>query len=154
MNKSYFNALRPLLPTNLHNKVVLDLACNAGFVSFELAKLGAKVTAFDISETYIDQANLVMCRIEVPRVHFIIMDIEKLEPSFYLPDLILLLSCLYHLKDPKAMIKKVCNTSADVIASFRLNNYDKFISLFNQFGRTPSATANYGRKKAALFRKP
>jgi len=80
------------------------------------------------------------------------MDIEKLEPSFYSPDLILLLSCLYHLKNPKETIKKVCSTSADIIASFRLSNYSRFISLFEQFGRTPSATAYYGRKKAALFK--
>ena len=152
MTDEYFNQLLPLFPDNIFGKTVLDLACNAGLVSFNLAKLGAKVIGVDSNELAINQAHYVMSKLDLPKVEFIVSDIEDFPISSYYPDIILMLSMLYHLKDPRAMIEKVCSLPSDIIASFRLNNYDKYIGMFKDYGRTVIKEATYARKRAALLR--
>jgi len=39
--------LAPALPADLDGWTALDIGCNAGFYSFELARRGAQVTAID-----------------------------------------------------------------------------------------------------------
>ena len=152
MTDEYFNQLRPLFPDDLSDKKVLDLACNAGLVSFNLAKLGAKVIGVDKDKQYIDQAHYVMSKLDVPKVEFIISDLEDLPIDDYPSDIILMLSTIYHLNNPKAMIEKVCNQPSDIVASFRLNNYDKYIGMFKDYGRTVVKETTYARKRAALLR--
>lgn len=154
MNDEFFDKILRLFPKNLANKLILDLACNAGLASFRLAGLGAKVIGFDKSEHYIDQANFIMKTLNKPKVFFVISDIENLMISNYSPDIVLLLSSIYHLKDPKAMIKKVCQEPTDIIISFRLSNYDQYMKIFKSYGRSSSGEVNYGRKRAVLFRQP
>ena len=40
--------IAPHIPQDLRGLTVLDIGCNAGFYSFELARRGAQVTAIDI----------------------------------------------------------------------------------------------------------
>jgi SAM-dependent methyltransferase len=47
---------RPLPRTDLRNWTVLDIGCNAGFYSFELARRGAKVLGIDANPYYLAQA--------------------------------------------------------------------------------------------------
>lgn len=44
------------IPKNLAGWSVLDVGCNAGFYSFELARRGAQVTAIDVDLHYLEQA--------------------------------------------------------------------------------------------------
>src|ERR1700709_1192549 len=44
------------LPQDLSGWKVLDVGCNAGFYSFELARRGAEVTSLDIDARYLRQA--------------------------------------------------------------------------------------------------
>ena len=48
--------LAPALPADLDGWTALDIGCNAGFYSFELARRGAQVTAIDSDERYLAQA--------------------------------------------------------------------------------------------------
>jgi tRNA (mo5U34)-methyltransferase len=48
--------IAPFLPDNLTGWRVLDIGCNAGFYTFELARRGAQVTALDVDERYLAQA--------------------------------------------------------------------------------------------------
>src|SRR4051794_9600043 len=48
--------LTPHLPDDLSGKRALDIGCNAGFYSFELARRGADVLAIDLDERYLRQA--------------------------------------------------------------------------------------------------
>src|SRR5947199_3415656 len=48
--------LGPALPDDLSGWTALDIGCNAGFYSFELARRGATVLGIDSDEHYLDQA--------------------------------------------------------------------------------------------------
>src|SRR6478735_2746123 len=48
--------IAPHLPQDLSGWRVLDVGCNAGFYSFELARRGASVLAIDVEELYLNQA--------------------------------------------------------------------------------------------------
>src|SRR3978361_364263 len=48
--------LAPVLPADLTGWTALDVGCNAGFYTFELAKRGAKVTGIDSDPHYLQQA--------------------------------------------------------------------------------------------------
>ena len=48
--------IAPHVPVHLAGRRALDIGCNAGFYSFELARRGAQVTAIDSDERYLAQA--------------------------------------------------------------------------------------------------
>ncbi|HEX6630499.1 MAG TPA: DUF1698 domain-containing protein, partial [Gemmatimonadaceae bacterium] len=48
--------IEPFVPARLDGWRVLDVGCNAGFYSFELARRGANVLAIDVEDLYLDQA--------------------------------------------------------------------------------------------------
>src|SRR3712207_6240902 len=48
--------IAPHVPEDLTGWSVLDIGCNAGFYTFELAKRGAEVTAIDCDAHYLRQA--------------------------------------------------------------------------------------------------
>src|SRR3954467_7986737 len=45
------------LPEDLHGWTALDIGCNAGFYSFQLAQRGAQVTGIDVEPLFLRQAN-------------------------------------------------------------------------------------------------
>src|SRR3954451_12466816 len=51
--------LEPHLPRDLSGWSCLDIGCNAGFYTFELAKRGATVLGIDVDERYLKQAEWV-----------------------------------------------------------------------------------------------
>src|SRR5680860_852210 len=57
-NKAMYKwkAIAAHVPQDLSGWEVLDVGCNAGFYSIELARRGAHVTAVDIDPHYLDQA--------------------------------------------------------------------------------------------------
>lgn len=149
MTDEIFNQLRPLFPLNMENKKVLDLCCNAGLVSFNLAKLGADVTGIEKNPLYLSQASYVMQLNSLPKVTFINADVETYDfPSV---DIIVALSCIYHLKNPKEFIKKLCATPSKIITSFRNSNYSTLSQVFKDCGRTATMEIPYARKRAILF---
>lgn len=93
--------IAPELPEDLRGWSALDIGCNAGFYSFELAARGADVTAVDVDPHYLRQARWAAQRIELPgSVHFRQMhvyDLARLDGRF---DLVLFLGVLYHLRYP------------------------------------------------------
>src|SRR3954452_25287462 len=49
--------IAPHVPQDLTGLEALDIGCNAGFYSFELANRGANVRAIDIDKRYLAQAS-------------------------------------------------------------------------------------------------
>ena len=93
--------IAPHIPQDLHGLTVLDVGCNAGFYSFELARRGAQVTAIDIDPHYLAQARWAARQYGLEdRVSFHRMqvyDAATLPGSF---DWVWLMGVLYHLRHP------------------------------------------------------
>jgi len=89
------------VPEDLHGWRVLDVGCNAGFYSFELASRGAQVTAIDVDPHYLAQARWAAQQFGLEkRIEFRRMQLYDLarEPRQY--DLVWFMGVLYHLRHP------------------------------------------------------
>jgi tRNA (mo5U34)-methyltransferase len=93
--------LAPALPPDLSGWRALDIGCNAGFYTFELAKRGADVLGIDSDERYLVQARWAAAKLGVEQnVEFRrlgVYDLGRLGESF---DLVLFMGVLYHLRHP------------------------------------------------------
>jgi tRNA (mo5U34)-methyltransferase len=93
--------LAPAIPDELSGWRALDVGCNAGFYSFELARRGAEVLAVDHDPRYLRQAAWARDllglseRVELRRLD--VYDVANLRERF---DLVLFLGVLYHLRHP------------------------------------------------------
>jgi tRNA (mo5U34)-methyltransferase len=88
-------------PTDLRGARALDIGCNAGFYSFELAARGAEVLAIDLDERYLEQARWAAVQLDPEeRVEFRRMHVYELGSLGERFDLILFLGVLYHLRYP------------------------------------------------------
>jgi len=93
--------IRDSIPEDLNGWKVLDIGCNAGFYSLELAKRGADVLAIDLDQHYLTQAQWVAEQFGLDhRIRFEqlqVYDIAHLEEEF---DLIWFMGVFYHLRYP------------------------------------------------------
>jgi tRNA (mo5U34)-methyltransferase len=91
----------PHVPQDLSGWRVLDVGCNAGYYSFELARRGAEVTAIDVDEQYLRQARWaagvygLQDRIAFHRMG--VYEVAQLDGSF---DLVWFMGVFYHLRYP------------------------------------------------------
>jgi len=101
--------ISPLLPQDLTGWQVLDIGCNAGFYSFQLARRGAEVTAIDINPHYLRQAQWAGEQFGVlDRIHFRQMQVYDLAREEQSYDLILFMGVLYHLRYPLLALDIIC----------------------------------------------
>jgi len=100
--------IEPHVPADLRGMRVLDIGCNAGFYSFQLAARGADVLAIDMDEHYLEQARWASGQLDPDRrVEFrqlTVYDLARIDEQF---DLILFLGVLYHLRHPLLAIDAV-----------------------------------------------
>jgi tRNA (mo5U34)-methyltransferase len=93
--------LAPHLPEDLTGWRALDLGCNAGYYTFELARRGAEVVGIDADEHYLRQARWAAERFALEhRVSFRrqeMYDLLRLQEPI---DLVLFMGLLYHLRHP------------------------------------------------------
>jgi tRNA (mo5U34)-methyltransferase len=93
--------IRDAIPSDLSDRRALDIGCNAGFYSFELARRGASVIGIDADEHYLRQAEWARGlysfdnRIEFRRMQ--VYDLARTDERF---DLVLFMGVLYHLRYP------------------------------------------------------
>lgn len=89
------------VPTDLNGWKVLDIGCNAGFYSFELAKRGAQVLGIDLDPHYLAQANwaakVLGLELQVEFRQMQVYDLWKIEEKF---DLVWFMGVFYHLRYP------------------------------------------------------
>lgn len=110
--RSFEYVLAPLVA----GRSVLDIGCNGGFYSLELAKLGAsRVVAVDEREDYLDQARFA-AEISGYEIEFRCMsvyDIADLREQF---DIVLFMGVLYHLRHPLLALDLIHDcVAADVL---------------------------------------
>ena len=93
--------IAPAIPKKLAGWRVLDVGCNAGFYTFELAKRGATVLGIDVEPLYLRQARWAAEEFKLAdRVEFRQMevyDIARVEEEF---DLVWFMGVFYHLRYP------------------------------------------------------
>jgi tRNA (mo5U34)-methyltransferase len=89
------------LPEDLRGWRALDVGCNAGFYSFELAKRGAHVTGIDREPHYLRQAEWAARELGLTeRVRFRQGQIYDLGRTGERYDLVLFMGVFYHLRHP------------------------------------------------------
>ncbi|HEX9942209.1 MAG TPA: TIGR04290 family methyltransferase [Thermoanaerobaculia bacterium] len=93
--------IRDHLPADLSGWTALDIGCNAGFYSFELARRGATVTGIDHDPHYLRQARWAAGQFGLgTRVRFLEMQVYDLAANAETYDLVLFMGVLYHLRYP------------------------------------------------------
>ena len=89
------------LPQDLSGTRALDIGCNAGFYSFELAARGAAVLALDLDEHYLQQGRWAAQFLDPEgRVEFrqgSVYDLVDVDGTF---EVVLFMGVLYHLRYP------------------------------------------------------
>jgi tRNA (mo5U34)-methyltransferase len=104
--------LEPCLPDDLSGWSALDIGCNAGFYTFELARRGADVVGIDLDEHYLRQARWAAERLGLTdRVEFRQMQVYDLGRGEALYDLVLFMGVLYHLRHPLLALDLVARST-------------------------------------------
>ncbi|CAN5308594.1 TIGR04290 family methyltransferase [soil metagenome] len=104
------------VPRDLRGWRVLDIGCNAGFYSFELARRGAEVTAVDIDPHYLAQARWAARRLGLePRVDIRQGHIYELAREREPYDLVWFTGVFYHLRHPLLALDIVRRLTARIM---------------------------------------
>ncbi len=96
----------PRLPERMDGATALDIGCNAGFYSQQLARRGARVTGIDHDERYLRQARLAAAAsgLEIEFRRLEVYDVDRLDEKY---DYVLFMGVLYHLRYPLYALDKV-----------------------------------------------
>ena len=100
--------IEPFLPRDLTGWTALDIGCNAGFYTFQLARRGARVTGIDVEPLFLRQATWATreyClerQVDFRRMQ--IYDLAGLDEQF---DLVLFMGVFYHLRYPLFALDKL-----------------------------------------------
>ncbi|HEX8426914.1 TIGR04290 family methyltransferase [Hymenobacter sp.] len=93
--------LQDHIPADLSGWQVLDVGCNAGFYSLELAKRGAHVLGIDVDPHYLKQAQWAARQLgledRIELLQLQVYDVARLDRQF---DLVWYMGVLYHLRYP------------------------------------------------------
>lgn len=92
-----------VLPDDLGGASVLDIGCNAGFYSLEMARRGAgQVVAIDSDPRYLQQARLAaeMAGEVGRRIHFQQLNVYQVGQLRQRFDLVIFMGVFYHLRHP------------------------------------------------------
>jgi tRNA (mo5U34)-methyltransferase len=93
--------IAPYVPDDLSGWTALDIGCNAGFYTFELARRGARVTAIDVDPHFLRQAEWAAWQFELEeRIEFRRAQVYELAHWRERFDLVLFLGVFYHLRYP------------------------------------------------------
>ena len=121
-NNVKLERLKPIFDLlELSGKRVLDMGCNEGFFSLEMASQGAEVTGIDIDEKRILKANFIKSILaENQKINFEILDIYSDEfskrPQF---DITLCLGFIHRVPDPFRALSQLADRSKILILEWK-----------------------------------
>lgn len=111
-----WEALSEALPSDLEGWRVLDIGCNAGFYSFELARRGAQVVGVDSDPHYLQQARWACEEFGLEdAVTFRQMQVYELARAAHTYDLVLFLGVFYHLRYPLLALDIVAERASKML---------------------------------------
>jgi tRNA (mo5U34)-methyltransferase len=139
--------IAPSLPPDLTGLRALDIGCNAGFYSFELARRGAHVLAVDHDPHYLRQAEWARERFGLESlVELKQMDVYQLVDVPETFDIVLFMGVLYHLRHPLLAL--------DIVAE-RVGSWLVLQTLTMPGGPPDGATPDdLGMDERAMLREP
>jgi tRNA (mo5U34)-methyltransferase len=141
-----WNEIQVHIPKDLSGWSVLDIGCNAGFYSLELAKRGASVTAIDIDDHYLDQARWAASIFELsPKITFEKRQVYSLAKSTIRYDLVWFMGVLYHLRYPLLSLDIVYRITKKMMV---------FQTMTMPGGEDGVIPENIGLEERALLNKP
>ena len=115
-----FAGFAQVLPERLDGKSVLDIGCNGGFYSLEMARRGAaRVLGVDHDEDYLAQARFAAEVSGRPDIEFRkleVFDVARLGERF---DLVIFMGVLYHLRHPLLALDLIHEHVADDLMLFQ-----------------------------------
>ena len=164
------------LPENMDGMRILDLGCNAGFISIQSAMLGAEVIGVERHDPYFKQAKFTKTFFEEKsktplNVKFIqsdISDVNLEEMGRF--DMIYALAILYHigkhkfgkytdesLNEQKAVMEKLTNMTDQILVRTRnakFNSVKYYGDIFNKFNfKATNVIVESPKRSLVLFRK-
>lgn len=120
--------LEQTLPDDLSGWSVLDIGCNAGFYSFELAKRGAEVCGIDMDPHYLRQAHWACEQLGLAdKVSFRQMQVYELARSTECYDLVLFMGVFYHLRYPLLALDIVAERTERMLVFQSLSTSEKTV---------------------------
>jgi len=121
-----WEAMAAHVPEDLRGWTAIDVGCNAGFYSIELAKRGAQVTAVDVDEHYLRQASWAVERFGLQdRVTVRAGNAYELARERERYDLVWLTGVLYHLRHPLAAIDAAAGAARRLVGAQSLTRVDR-----------------------------
>jgi len=105
--ESKWNGILELLSEEIKGKKILDIACNNGWYSINLAKLGADVVGFDISYDYILRGIFAKNMLNVDNVNLKVGTTNELDKFGKKFDIVLCLGYFYHDVNPLQTLKQI-----------------------------------------------
>jgi tRNA (mo5U34)-methyltransferase len=134
------------LPADLSGWTALDVGCNAGFYSFELARRGAEITAVDVDPHYLRQARWAAREFGLEaRIRFQQRQVYALAGDAERYDLVLFMGVFYHLRYPLLGLDIVAR-KADRLLVFQ--------SLTSAANEVPPAPHDMGLEDRARLDRP
>ncbi|ACH38708.1 SAM-dependent methyltransferase, putative [Citrifermentans bemidjiense Bem] len=104
------------IPDDLTGWSALDIGCNAGFYSFELARRGARVLGIDCDPHYLEQARWAAGQYGLEGLvdfrQMQVYDLARLTGKF---DLVLFMGVFYHLRYPMLALDIVAQKTAGMM---------------------------------------
>ena len=136
-----------VVPARLDGLAVLDIGCNAGFYSFEMARRGAaRVLGIDSDPRYLAQARLAAEVLDLRDVEFreaTVYDVAALGEAF---DLVVFMGVLYHLRHPLLAL--------DLVREHVARDLLLFQTMLRGESRLPIVPADAPFTERALFDDP
>ncbi len=116
------------VPADLTGWRCLDIGCNAGFYSFELARRGGDVLGIDLDERYLAQARWAAERMELERTpRFERRQVHELAGEDEPYDLVLFLGVFYHLRYPLLALDTVARLVRRLLVFQSLTTDDEHV---------------------------
>lgn len=121
-------AIAGALPADLSGARILDIGCNAGFYTFELARRGAQVLGIDMDERYLRQAEWANSQFGFEAVQFRKASVYEIGTLGFRPDLVVFMGVFYHLRHPLLALDMIADLEPDTLLFQTLTHGDEAIS--------------------------
>lgn len=104
------------IPDDLTGKTALDIGCNAGFYSLELAKRGAEVTAIDLDTSYLKQAEWVIDQFGLEnKITLKQQQVYDLAHEDQIYDIVWFMGVFYHLRYPLLALDILATKTREIL---------------------------------------